>query len=125
MYELTVMDEFAAAHQLRNYGGDCERLHGHNWKVEVMVKADELDRLGMVIDFRELKEVMGKVISYLDHQVLNHLPEFKDENPTSENIARYIFKSLAGGFDRKRLKLHKVVVWETDSSWAGYAEDEI
>lgn len=124
MYELAIIDEFAAAHQLRQYGGDCERLHGHNWKIEVMVKAKELGRLGMVIDFRELKEATRKIISYLDHQVLNDLPEFKDENPTSENIARYLFKTLESSIIAQGVKVHKVIVWETDSARAGYGEDE-
>jgi len=114
MYEIKVIDEFSGAHSLRHYKGKCESLHGHNWGVEVLVPDSKLNALGMVMDFKDLKSELKKVLSLLDHKYLNSLPYFKKKNPTSENIAFFIHKELS-----KRIKRRlKVSVWETESSAA-------
>jgi len=113
MYEARVLSGFSGAHSLRHYKGKCEELHGHNWKVELAVRKGELDNLGMVIDFKDLKENLNGVMSKLDHKHLNVLPYFKDINPTSENIAKFIHDEIG-------LKSAKVTVWETDTSSASY-----
>jgi 6-pyruvoyltetrahydropterin/6-carboxytetrahydropterin synthase len=113
MYEAKVALSFSGAHSLRHYEGKCEELHGHNWKVEVTVTREKLDRLGMVIDFKRLKKKLNSVLDILDHKHLNDLPYFKKVNPTSENIAKFIH-------DKLNLKSAKVTVWETDNSTASY-----
>jgi len=115
MYEIEITTNFSAAHRLRDYNGKCERLHGHNWKVEVVAGAMELDPLGMVMDFRRLKEKVDRVLEALDHQVLNEVPPFTEVNPTAENIARHVFESLAG-----EVPVSRVNVFETDTSVASY-----
>jgi len=116
VYEIKVVEKFSSAHNLRHYKGKCEALHGHNWKVEAVLRSKTLGKSGMVMDFGELKNKLKKVLLPLDHIHLNELPAFKKENPTSENIARYIYQKLArivGG----RLR---VSVWETDTSSASF-----
>lgn len=118
MYTVTVRAEFNSAHRLRDYKGKCENLHGHNWQVEVCVKNEVLDIAGMVVDFGNLKRDLNKILESLDHRFLNELEPFKDKNPTSENIARYIYDNLKGIYKG----LSKVTVWETPSSSASYEE---
>jgi 6-pyruvoyltetrahydropterin/6-carboxytetrahydropterin synthase len=120
MFELNVRKEFSAAHHLREYRGKCESLHGHNWKVEVFVAAAKLNKTGIVADFREIKERLNGVLEELDHTYLNELPYFRKYNPTSENIAKYIFDKLRPQFSRLRIKLRKVTVWESDNAHASY-----
>lgn len=121
MYELMVSGSFSAAHHLEGYNGECSRPHGHNFKVEVIVWGDGLDQVGMVIDFRKLKRILKDILSELDHTYLNELPQFKEINPTSENIARYIYEALS-----KRLKgVKKVKIFEKESVWASYSEGAI
>jgi 6-pyruvoyltetrahydropterin/6-carboxytetrahydropterin synthase len=115
MYEVKVISDFSGAHRLRNYKGKCEDLHGHNWKVEVSLGQGSLDETGMVIDFKELKIKLKEVLGLLDHKHLNDLPYFKEINPTSENIAKFIYDKLG-------LHSLKITVWETDSSAATYYE---
>ncbi len=122
MYELKIVSQFAAAHQLRDYQGGCENLHGHNWKVEVYVTGEKLGDDGLLIDFRHIKESTRKVLSELDHRFLNDLDSFKLTNPSSENIARHIFKSIARELDGEGIKVSKVVAWESDSASASYSE---
>jgi 6-pyruvoyltetrahydropterin/6-carboxytetrahydropterin synthase len=105
---------------LRNYPGNCERPHGHNWKVEVTVKADGLDNLGMGIDFRAVKEAVEKVLDTLDHHDLNEHAEFQTINPSSENIAVYIFNNLQNDLSTDRYGVHSVTVCETDNSGVTY-----
>lgn len=119
MYEVTVQDDFSAAHKLRNYPGRCGGLHGHNWRVAVTVKSKRLDRASMVIDFRELKKKLDSILDELDHKYLNELPYFKKSHPTSENIARYIYQGMHSRLETS-FKVFKVTVWETDTSWASY-----
>ncbi|WP_094602935.1 hypothetical protein SPSIL_025700 [Sporomusa silvacetica DSM 10669] len=121
MYELTILAEFEAAHQLPDYPGKCCRLHGHNWKVEVTVAGHELNHLGMVMDFKDLKAEVGKVIDMLDHYFLNDLPAFKTMNPTAENIAKYIYDSLAEqSIFQQAIKIRCVQVWESPRSAVKY-----
>ena len=122
MYELKVISQFAAAHHLRGYEGDCERLHGHNWKVEVCVIGKKLGSDGLVIDFKVVKEATKKVLSELDHEFLNELEPFKTLNPSSENIARYIFKSLTKDLNSEDVTVSKVTTWESDYACATYME---
>jgi len=116
MFTIKVKGEFSGAHNLRGYEGKCERLHGHNWKIELELSAAKLDRLGMVMDFKEVKKKLAGVLEELDHAYLNEIPYFKKHNPTSENMARFIYEGLA----REIKGIKKVIVWETDSSSASY-----
>lgn len=121
MFELIIIVDFEAAHFIREYPGKCSRLHGHNWQVEVTVSGNQLNHLGMLIDFRELKEEVNKVIVNLDHYYLNEIEPFCTINPTAENIAKYIFESLSvnpifGG----NVKIHLVKVWESPRSAVAY-----
>src|SRR5215470_10714746 len=96
MYEVMVEEEFSAAHALRGYKGKCENMHGHNWKVEVYVRGERLDEIGMLVDFTQLKAVTRQVMKYLDHQNLNELKPFDEElNPSSEHIAGFILNRIA------------------------------
>jgi len=122
MYEVAIEATFSAAHSLRNYRGKCEELHGHNWKVEVTVKSDDLDEIGMAIDFKILKERTGIVIEQLDHHHLNELSPFKQLNPSSENIARYLFDQLKKELREEKVRLSRVTVWESEGSKAMYYE---
>jgi len=124
MYELMINARFSAAHNLRNYGGKCERLHGHNWKVEVFVRADTLGKDGMVLDFRILREETDKVLEALDHQYLNDLSHFQEEEPSSENIARYIYEALEERLPPHHLRPHKVTAWESEGAGASYLGGE-
>src|SRR5512133_1001565 len=112
MYHLTIHTYFAAAHNLINYQGDCENLHGHNWKVEVTVAARELDKAGLAIDFKILKGDTRKLLETLDHKYLNELQPFRDASPSSENIARYLFFELGKILDSQNVTVEKVNVWE-------------
>ena len=120
VYELIIKEDFAAAHRLLNYHGSCEKLHGHNFKVEITVRAKELDDIGLALDFRELKEVARKVLAGFDHTVLNELPEFQNQNPSAENISRCLFSALAPVINRDRVELYRVTVWESDHAAASY-----
>jgi 6-pyruvoyltetrahydropterin/6-carboxytetrahydropterin synthase len=120
MFDISIKTHFAGAHHLRDYPGDCEHPHGHNWKVEVTVRAVTLDELGMGIDFKVLKKMVNKVIDELDHRDLNTLPAFCDINPSSEHIAMFIFDNLQGQLVHDRYHLHCVTVMETDNSGLTY-----
>jgi len=121
MYKVKVVSGFSAAHFLREYKGKCEELHGHNWKVEAHVASEQLDALGMVMDFTELKNLLAEVISEFDHVLINDLEYFKQHNPTSEYIAFYIFNKLKAKLSEP-LVLDQVRVWEKDTSCATYHE---
>jgi 6-pyruvoyltetrahydropterin/6-carboxytetrahydropterin synthase len=118
MFEVKITRDFAAAHRVEDYPGNCERLHGHNWKVEVISRSSELDGLGMVMDFRKLKELTDKVLERLDHEYLNEVEPFTHLNPTAENIARYIFDEVSKG-----APVHRVNVFETETSVASYFKE--
>ncbi len=123
MYELMVETSFSSAHQLRGYKGECEKLHGHNWKVQVHVIAEKLNELDMAIDFHELKVFVGEVIAPLDHGFLNDLFPFTEKNPSSENIAKWIFDSLKKKVNDGNLRLSAVTVWESEITSATYFEE--
>jgi 6-pyruvoyltetrahydropterin/6-carboxytetrahydropterin synthase len=123
VYELKVITQFAAAHSLRNFRGKCEDLHGHNWKIEIFVQADRLDETELVMDFGEIKKETAAVLEDLDHTHLNQLEFFKTHNPSSENIARYIYERLAPRIQRGRSILTRVSAWESDTSCASYVPD--
>ena len=114
MFRAKVMDGFSAAHRLREYQGDCERLHGHNYRVEVAVASQQLDSTGIVMDFRDLKQMLKRVLEGLDHQYLNDLEPFARVNPSAENIARHIFNALSQEITSPVI-LEEVTVWENDS----------
>lgn len=120
MYLLTYKTDFAAAHQLRGYRGKCENLHGHNFKVEVVVKGTELDRCGMLVDFVELKAAVNRCLEVLDHRNLNDLPHFATAiNPSAENIAEYVYREIAKDLPANAT-LDAVTVYETDRCAATY-----
>jgi 6-pyruvoyltetrahydropterin/6-carboxytetrahydropterin synthase len=123
MYHLTIHTHFAAAHNLVNYQGECENLHGHNWKVEVTVATRELNKAGLGIDFKILKQETKRILDLLDHKYLNEIPPFIELSPSSENIARYLFEKLAATFNDPNVKVEKVNVWESDYASASYTED--
>ncbi len=123
MFEIKIITQFAAAHRLRNFQGKCEQLHGHNWKVEVHVRATQLDSTGLVRDFGEIKAATQDVMNELDHHYLNELAPFQEENPSSEHIARYLFHQLSLLLNDDRAKISRVSVWESDTSCATYSEE--
>ncbi|TAM39465.1 6-carboxytetrahydropterin synthase QueD [bacterium] len=118
MYKLKVEGNFSSAHNLRGYKGKCEDLHGHNWRVEITVRSADLDKIGMLQDFKYLKKELNAVLEELDHKYLNKLAQFKKINPTSENIAKYIYDQLKTGIPL----LNSVTVWENSTSSATYEE---
>jgi 6-pyruvoyltetrahydropterin/6-carboxytetrahydropterin synthase len=118
MFEICVEHTFAAAHQLRNYRGKCENLHGHNYRVEVTVEGEELQDNGLLFDFTELKKSLRATTEYLDHQYLNDLEPFTRINPSAENVARFICEEIQE--DLPHANVSQVKVWETDTSWAVY-----
>ncbi len=122
MFEVMIKTEFASAHNLRDYKGACEAMHGHNWKIDILVEAKELDETGLAVDFNVLKEKSGTIMEDLDHIYLNEHKAFKTRNPSSENIAKYIFDTLKKDLP-KSVRLKKITVWETDDSAASYYED--
>ena len=122
MYDLMIESQFSSAHQLRGYKGKCEALHGHNWRVQITVSSDNLNDIGIMIDFHELKDISGEVISSLDHSFLNDVFPFTEINPSSENIAKWIFDSMKKKIDSKLCDVSSVTVWENETSSATYYE---
>lgn len=122
MYEIKVPGDFSGAHRLRGYQGKCERLHGHNWKVEAVVESDSLNKIGIVVDFKFLKSKLKNVLKALDHAYLNEVVFFKKNNPSAENIARYIYDCLKKSLKSQKVNLKSVSVWETETSCATYHE---
>jgi len=120
MYELKIIRKFAAAHQLLLSNTKCENLHGHNFKVEVVVQGVHLDQSGMMIDFGILKQEVDQILDTLDHQFLNEIPFFKENSPSSENIARYIATALDQKLDAPGIKVSRVTSWESDNACATY-----
>jgi 6-pyruvoyltetrahydropterin/6-carboxytetrahydropterin synthase len=118
MYSIKVEAGFSSAHNLRKYKGKCESLHGHNWRVEAVIRSAQLDSIGMVRDFKDFKSRLSKLLNEFDHKYLNDLKPFKKINPTSENIARYLYERL-----KKQIPdLSSVTVWENSTSAATYEE---
>jgi len=120
-YEVMIERDFSSAHQLRGYKGKCENLHGHNYKLEIYAKGEELNSIGLLIDFVELKKAADEIVKYLDHRNLNELPPFDEElNPSAENIARYVLEYLNSRVGDERVQVHKVRCFETPTSVATY-----
>jgi 6-pyruvoyltetrahydropterin/6-carboxytetrahydropterin synthase len=120
IYTLTVRASFSAAHRLREYDGNCERLHGHNWQVEVSVASERLDDRGIALDFRAIKAAVNDILSGLDHRYLNEVAPFDRLNPSSENVARYLFEEM----ERKvpaPARIARVTVWESEDARADYS----
>ena len=122
MFVLKIVTDFASAHSLRNYPGDCSRLHGHNWGVKVSVCSEVLNDMGIAIDFREIKNQTKSVAKRLDHQYLNEIPPFDVLNPTAENIAKYIFDEVGLLINTKDVKVKEVTIWETARSAVTYSQ---
>jgi 6-pyruvoyltetrahydropterin/6-carboxytetrahydropterin synthase len=125
MFEVTVEDTFAAGHYLRNYKGKCENPHGHNYKVRVTLAGKELDKAGLLLDFKDLREVMRHVTDRLDHQMINDLEPFKVLNPSAENLAKYFYdesNSRLQTVTNGRVHIRSVTVYETDTTTATYFE---
>jgi 6-pyruvoyltetrahydropterin/6-carboxytetrahydropterin synthase len=120
MYKITVLSHFSGAHRLRYLHGKCEELHGHNWKVEVSVVSNRLNKEGVVIDFNILKKKVEKVLRPLDHTYLNDLPYFSGREPSSENIAKYIFDRMKAELKGHQVNLKEVTAWESETSCATY-----
>ena len=121
MFEVTIEETFAAGHALRNYRGKCENVHGHNYRCQVTLEGAELDHIGLLVDFVELKRVVHGVLDRMDHQWLNEFPPFDVLNPSAENMARYIYEQVAEGLKvRDGVRVGLVRLWETDTAHATY-----
>jgi 6-pyruvoyltetrahydropterin/6-carboxytetrahydropterin synthase len=123
MYEVTVDGDFSSGHYLRNYRGKCENPHGHNYKVRVTLAGEELDPVGMLLDFKLLKQVMRPVIDRIDHQMLNDIEPFIELNPSAENLARYFYQQTSdqlAEMTQGRVKVKNCTIWETDTTTATY-----
>ena len=122
MYQVSVEGHFDAAHFLREYGGKCENLHGHRFKVVVSLKAAKLNKIGLAYDFTELKRHLGEVLARFDHTSLNEVPPFDKINPSSENIAVTVYDELKGRFSGG-VSLSNVEVWESPESRVTYSPE--
>lgn len=122
-YTLTVLTDFAAAHSLRDYPGDCSRLHGHNWKLEAEVQATTLDSTGMAVDFKLIKRTAREVAGELDHRYLNEIDPFTQINPTAEHIAAHLYARLAERLNSDNVRVSAVTLWETDRACVRYSEE--
>ena len=123
-FEVMIERNFSSAHQLRGYKGKCENLHGHNYKIEIYARGRELDNIGLLVDFGELKTAADEVVQYLDHRNINELPPFDVElNPSAENLARYILERVSSRVGDDRVKIYKVRCFETPTSVATYTVD--
>jgi 6-pyruvoyltetrahydropterin/6-carboxytetrahydropterin synthase len=124
MFEVMIERNFSSAHQLRGYKGKCENLHGHNYKIEIYARGRELDNIGLLVDFGELKTAADELVQYLDHRNINELPPFDEElNPSAENLARFILERVAARVGDERVAVYKVRCFETPTSVATYQVD--
>lgn len=119
MFEVRIETSFSSAHHLLNYKGKCENIHGHNWKVEVFLKGENLDKSNILVDFKVLKKCVNEIIDYLDHKDINELAEFNNVSPSSEIIAKYIFNEV----EKKFPNVSKVSIYETPTSCASYCRE--
>ena len=122
MFKLVVKKEFSSAHILHGHPGDCKRMHGHNWLVEAEVQGNNINEIGMVIDFKDIKNNLKTIIAKLDHQFLNDLEPFIKDNPTAENISKYIYKELSKNINTDSIKVSEIKLWETNKSAVIYTE---
>jgi 6-pyruvoyltetrahydropterin/6-carboxytetrahydropterin synthase len=120
MFEVSVEQTFAAGHALRNYHGKCENVHGHNYRVQVTIQGPQLDAIGLLVDFVEVKRLMKEVVDRLDHQFINDLAPFDEINPSAENMARYFYDEISRGLGDGPVRLGEVKIWETDTASATY-----
>ncbi|MBF0229771.1 MAG: 6-carboxytetrahydropterin synthase QueD [Desulfamplus sp.] len=123
VYEIYVKDHFSAAHALNGYNGNCSKIHGHNWIIETFVQCRQLNDIGIGIDFRDVKECVKKILKSVDHTNLNELEPFKIVNPTSENIAKFLYKELSSHLNSQYIKVSKVKVCETPGCGSTYWEE--
>ncbi len=123
MYEVAIIKSFSAAHMLAAIGGKCEELHGHNFRVEVTVAAPDLNHSGILIDFRDVKKWLQEILDNLDHKHLNELSFFAEINPSSENIAQYIYREMKLKTQQAEVKVVRVKVWESENAAVTYRED--
>ena len=122
MYEVFVKVNFSAAHQLRGYDGKYENLHGHNWSALVSIEADELDAMGVGIDFVKLKKFVEEILGELDYQNINEIPPFDEQNPSAENIARWLFLKLKEKVNTPSTRVKRVEIYEMEGCGASYFE---
>jgi 6-pyruvoyltetrahydropterin/6-carboxytetrahydropterin synthase len=125
MFVLKIVTDFASAHSLRDYPGDCSRLHGHNWQVEMMIAARKLNSNGIVIDFRDIKKQTKIVVKRLDHQYLNEIAPFDKLNPTAENLAKYFFDEVGQLINTSDVKVKEVTIWETQRASVTYSQGDL
>lgn len=121
-YTLKILEDFASAHTLRDYPGDCSRMHGHNWKLEVEVVAGALDAAGMGVDFKVIKQATRALAKTLDHRYLNDIAPFDKVNPTAENIAAYFYTHLSQTLNSPSVRVSAVTLWETERACVRYSE---
>ena len=123
-FEVMIERNFSSAHQLRGYRGKCENLHGHNYKIEIYARGNELNNIGLLVDFVELKQAADDLVAYVDHKNLNELEPFVEEhNPSAENVARFFLEKLASKINDDRVQIYKVRCFETPTSVATYQVD--
>ena len=123
-FEVMIERNFSSAHQLRGYKGKCENLHGHNYKIEIYARGGELNNIGLLVDFVELKDAADELVTYLDHKNLNELEPFVEaRNPSAENVARFVLERLAAKINDDRVQIYKVRCFETPTSVATYQVD--
>ncbi len=122
-YTLKVLTDFAAAHTLRDYPGDCSKMHGHNWKVEVEVTATSLNDVGIGVDFKTIRKNANEVCDRLDHEYLNELEPFTTINPTAENIAAYLYQELSHRLNSDTTAVSAITIWETERACVRYTEE--
>lgn len=122
MFEVAVEQSFASAHALRNYKGRCENVHGHNWKVRVVIEGEKLDQTGILVDFLDVKSLLNEILDRIDHQFLNEIPPFDVINPSAENIAEYFYQQMSGklGEAPVPVRIREVIIWETEIQSATY-----
>ena len=122
MFEVSVEQTFAAGHALRNYKGKCENVHGHNYRVRITVQGDQLDSTGLLVDFLDVKGLIGGVVDYLDHQFINDLPAFRTLNPSAENLAKYFYDEATRKMNAMPdgARITCITIWETDTASATY-----
>ncbi len=121
MYRLQIQTSISAAHFLKEYDGNCSVLHGHNWKIEVAVKSEQVDKVGMVIDFKDLKEITWRVAGKYDHRVFNEVAPFDKQNPTAENISKHFYQEI-GALLPADVKMDRIRLWETENYSIEYFE---
>jgi 6-pyruvoyltetrahydropterin/6-carboxytetrahydropterin synthase len=123
MYRAMIEERFSAAHQLRDAKGKPENLHGHNWKVQAAVTAKAVDEIGLVLDFRKLKAALQRVLLPFEHAYLNEVEPFTRQNPSSENIARWIYDRLVEELPDRSVRVARVTVWESEDAGAAYGDN--